>query len=125
MPSSLPKKKHNAFAKIAQEVVSEFFPDDPPGFYRVPFSYHDLAHITGSLDAAGFSSVNAVAVDVVSQIPSAAEFATGLVFGNPLVEEVNDRGGDPQALCLALGNALEEKLGPSMSLRALVLDACR
>src|SRR6187402_861036 len=31
----------NPFAAVAQEVSASFFPDNPPGFYRVPFSYAD------------------------------------------------------------------------------------
>src|SRR5262245_10107323 len=31
----------NRFAALANEVITDSFPDDPPGFYQVPFSMHD------------------------------------------------------------------------------------
>jgi hypothetical protein len=45
----------NPFAQIAHEAVAEFFPENPPGFYKVPFSYHDADDIRQSLLRAGFA----------------------------------------------------------------------
>jgi ubiquinone/menaquinone biosynthesis C-methylase UbiE len=39
----------NPFCMVAHEVTTRFFPDDPPGFYRVPFSYADPGVVTGDL----------------------------------------------------------------------------
>ena len=115
--------EHNPFAEIAHESVAEFFPGDPPGFYKVPFGYHDADAITQSLTRAGFSAVRTELVNVTSAIPSAAEFATGLVYGNPLFMEITDRGGDPAKVCAAISAAIEDKLGDSMPLRALAIVA--
>lgn len=113
----------NPFARITHEAIAALFPDDPPGFYKVPFSYHEVDVIETSLLAAGFSRVTTHRVEFVSDIPSAREFATGLVFGNPLFEEVTSRGGDPDHVCLAVTSAIKEKLGNSMPLQATVIDA--
>jgi SAM-dependent methyltransferase len=114
---------NNPFANIANEVVTEFFPDDPPGFYQVPFGYHDEDLIQASILRAGFSDVKITHVHLASDIPSAMEFATGLVFGNPIFEEISARGGDPQEVCAAVATALEKNLGTKMPLEALVIEA--
>ena len=113
----------NQFAQIAHETVAEYFPDNPPGFYHVPFSYHDTDVIEKTMCQAGFSEAASHVVDVTSAIPSARDFATGLVYGNPLFEEVTSRGGDPEEICSAVAAAIEDQLGGSMSLQALVIDA--
>lgn len=113
----------NSFAEIAHNAVSGFFPDNPPGFYRVPFSYHDQAAIAQSMLSAGFANVVAQPVTVTASIPSATDLATGLVFGNPLHEEIISRGGDPNEIRAAVAESLERALGTSMSLQALVIAA--
>ena len=115
----------NPFARIAHETVEEFFPDDPPGFYRVPFGYHDAAAIEAELREAGFSRVEMEHLPVTSRIPSANAFARGLVFGNPLLEEILTRGGDPEAVVAALTRAIARDLGAEMPLRALVVVASK
>ena len=43
----------NPFSAIAPQIVTRFFPDDPPGFYRVPFSCGDPVAAPGDLKSAG------------------------------------------------------------------------
>ena len=114
---------HNPFAEIVHDAVAEFFPDNPPGFYKVPFSYHDENFIVESVASAGFSQVKIEPLKITSDIPSATDFATGLVFGNPLFEEVTSRGGDPNKVCSAVSDAIKHKLGDSMPLQALLIVA--
>ena len=45
------------------------------------------------------------------------------IDGNPLFEEVNSRRGNPQEVCAAVAVAIDKKLGESMPLQALVIDA--
>ena len=113
----------NPFAQITHEVVAKLFPDDPPRFYKVPFSYHDADDIRESVLEAGFSHFSIDSVSLRSDIPSVSEFATGLVFGNPLYEEVTTRGGDPKDICLAVADAIDHHLGSEMPLQALVIHA--
>jgi SAM-dependent methyltransferase len=115
----------NPFAQIAHEAVATFFPDDPPGFYKVPFSYHEVDKIEDALRRAGFSRVSAERVRIISTIPSAGDFATGLVFGNPLFQEIKARGGDPDRVCAAVAAAIEQHLGESLSLEAHVVSAAK
>ncbi len=115
----------NPFARIANDAVATFFPDDPPGFYRVPFSYHDPDEIRKSLERAGFGSVSITHLPLRSRIPSVARFAHGLVFGNPLHEEVVSRGGDPADVLAAVTTAIEQHSGEELALQALVIHASR
>jgi ubiquinone/menaquinone biosynthesis C-methylase UbiE len=116
---------HNPFAHIAHKTVCGFFPDDPPGFYKVPFHYHDLDQIRADLAEAGFDEIELEQLPLESDIPSAEEFARGLVFGNPLYEEVLNRDGDPEAIRAAVATAIEDQLGSSMGLQAIVVDATK
>ena len=113
----------NPFARIAHEAVAGFFPDNPPGFYRVPFGYHDPVEIEQALIDAGFADVTADTVPVTSAIPSAADFATGLVFGNPLSAEIAARGGNPDVIRAAVADAIDRELGSEMPLEALFVRA--
>lgn len=115
--------QNNPFADIAHETVTRFFPDDPPGFYQVPFGYNDADVISNSISKAGFSSVRIETLDITSGIPSSADFATGLVFGNPLFEEIESRGGEPDRVRSAISDALEHRLNGTMPLQAMVIVA--
>ncbi len=110
----------NPFGEVAHEVGAAFFPHDPPGFYRVPFSYHDPDEIAEAMTAAGFAEVAVERIALTSAISSPALFARGIVFGNPLREEIVSRGGDPEAVLAAMERAIAEKLGREMPLLALV-----
>jgi SAM-dependent methyltransferase len=115
----------NQFARVVHEVVEQFFPDDPPGFYKVPFGYHDADEIRESVLLAGFARVSIEYMPLQSKIPSADDFAKGLVFGNPLYEEVVTRGGNPQDVCTAVADAIRRRLGSEIALQALVVNASK
>jgi hypothetical protein len=106
-------------------VIEAMFPEDTPGFYKVPFHYHDVDEIQRDVSAAGFARVEVERVSITSEIPSATDFARGLVFGNPLNEEIAGRGGDPQAAADAIAKALDETLGNEMPLSALIVEAVK
>lgn len=113
----------NPFAYVANELLKSLFPDNPPGFYEVPFSYHAPEVIEQDVARAGFDTVTVETVTIESTISSAEDFATGLVYGNPLSDEVIDRGGSPEAVVAAIAAALNANLGDTMPLQALLVDA--
>lgn len=115
----------NPFAEIVHNCVATLFPDDPPGFYKVPFGYHDEREIRQAILQAGFTEVAFETVSRHSKISSAEVFARGLVFGNPLFDEVVSRGGDADAICDAVATAIEQQLGAEMPLAALVIHATK
>ena len=121
--------RYNSFGRLAHEVAGSFFPDDPPQFYRVPFSYYQIDLIKESLLGAGFADITIAIVTLEKQIPSAAFFARGLIHGNPLIAQIRGRGGvDPARIVDALTQALRRELGADpgrMTLQAIVFSATR
>ncbi len=115
----------NPFAIVAQETSAKFFEDDPPAFYKLPFSYHDVQEIETALSSAGFGKVSHHHVAIEKEIPSAERFARGLVYGNPLLQEIQERGGEPKDAMMAMADALEAAFGNpgKMRLSAIVFDA--
>ncbi len=101
----------NPFAQIAQSLAEELFPDDPPGFYRVPFSCADPSVVTRDLNTAGFDSVSHEEVCLSKDVTSWSDFARGIVFGNPFGEEVRNRGTDPEDLVGKVEHGLRDRFG--------------
>ena len=119
--------RHNPFGRIGHEVAGSFFPADPPQFYKVPFSCHQIDPIKESLIEAGFSDINAAVVRLEKEIPNAANFARGMVYGNPIIDQIRARGGvEPERVVDALVQALSRAFGAdpgSMPLQAIVFSA--
>ena len=61
--------------------------------------------------------------NIESAIPSADDFAKGLVNGNPAEEEILNRGGDPEQVRFALAEEIRSQLGDNMPLNALFVQA--
>jgi SAM-dependent methyltransferase len=120
---------YNPFGRITHEVAASFFPADPPQFYKVPFSYHQIDPIKESLIGAGFADINVAVVRLEKEISDSALFARGLVFGNPLIDQIKARGGvDPDRIVDALMRALRKEFGADpgrMPLQAIVFSASR
>jgi SAM-dependent methyltransferase len=86
----------NPIARIAHETVGGFFRDDPPTFYSVPFSLHDPEPIRALLAQAGFGEIEVTRLEKIGTSPSAADAATGLIEGNPILGAIMERR--PEAL---------------------------
>jgi SAM-dependent methyltransferase len=121
--------RYNPFGRIAHEVAGSFFPADPPQFYNVPFSCHQIDPIKHSVIAAGFSDISAAVVRLEKEISDAAIFALGLVYGNPLIDQVRARGGvEPERIVDAMVQALRREFGADpgrMPLQAIVFSATK
>lgn len=115
----------NPFAELVHGVIAEFFPDDPPGFYHVPFGYYDTDVIRQSVLTSGFGQVTIEHVDIISAIPSAEDFSQGIMFGNPVFDEIVQRDGDPEEIRNAVNLAIQKNLGDSMPLQAIFIDAVK
>lgn len=121
--------RYNAFGRIAHEIIGGFFPADPPNFYQLPFGYYQIDPIKESLIAAGFGGIE---VSVVRLQPTVTDFSTlarGLVFGNPVIDQIRQRGGaEAGAIQEAVAAALRSEFGdePSvMPIQAIVCEAQR
>lgn len=102
----------NPVPRITHDTVASFFRDDPPQFYAIPFSLHDVAVVRGFLDNAGFQGVESERLAATGTSPSAAEAAVGLIEGNPIYLAIMERR--PSALAdieAAVAGQLASTLG--------------
>jgi SAM-dependent methyltransferase len=82
----------NPVTEVAQQVLIDCFPDDPPLFMREgPFGYSDRAKIESDLHAAGFDRAEIDTVELRSRSPSAHDAAMALCYGTPMGTELDDR----------------------------------
>jgi ubiquinone/menaquinone biosynthesis C-methylase UbiE len=120
---------YNKVGRIVHEVAGGFFPADPPQFYKVPFSCHQIDPIKESLISAGFTDITVAVVALEKEIPDAGHFARGLVYGNPLIDQIRARGGvNPDQVVDALAHALRAEFGEDpgrMPLQAIIFSASR
>ncbi len=119
----------NELAEIAHETVSAFFEHDPPTFYQVPFGLHDQELIAGLLRNAGFKESQISVLTKTGISPSAVDAAKGLVEGNPVIIEINQRAlSDVQTIEAAVAAAVASRCGDKpvrSKLQALVCTARR
>lgn len=114
--------------RIVNQAVAEHLPDDPPSFFRVPFSFGDPLALMALAEDAGFEDVDVSVADRTGESPSAEDAAYGFVFGNPGAQAIRERGGDPQAVVRGMARTLAREYGDRplrIPLRARVLSACR
>lgn len=98
----------NPITVIANDVVKVFFPDNPPVFFNIPFSYYDRDQIRNDLTAAGFSNIEIEDVDLEGSNISAENAARGMLEGSPMINFVNERGLDKLP-------AIKQKLAEEMA----------
>jgi SAM-dependent methyltransferase len=102
----------NPFSQVAYDVGLRFFPDNLPGFYRVPFHYGDPGAVRSDLAAGGWRDVEHETIRLDTRVANPEAFAAGLVFGNPLIDEIRDRGGvNPEEIAADLLSALGDAFG--------------
>lgn len=121
--------RHNSFGRIAHEVAGRFFPADPPQFYSVPFSCHQIDPIKELLIGAGFADIDIAVIGLERELPDVAHFARAAVFGNPLIDQIRARGGvDPERVVEALEQEFRREFGGNpgrMPIQAIVFSAAR
>jgi SAM-dependent methyltransferase len=104
---------YNAMARIAYDVTARFFPENPPSFLAVPYSY-TFEEAKGSLLAAGFDQICACVVRVDNPDVDLASSARGFVYGSPTIDQINARGGiDPEEVVTATAKEFQSAFGPS------------
>ncbi|MEQ1929015.1 MAG: methyltransferase domain-containing protein [Parvularculaceae bacterium] len=119
-------REANAFARIAAEAAAAAFPADPPKFYDTPFSCSRLDPLRDLAAGAGFDGLEISLVGIESRVIDPAAFARGLVFGNPLGEEIRARGGDAKEIARGIEARLRAELGAGarpIRLNAIVFSA--
>lgn len=120
--------EHNRLARVAHKTIGSFFDADPPTFYDIPFSFCDPALIRNLLERAGFKSIEKSLVSFPCRSKSAAEFAIGLVRGNPTATAIEERGVDVDAVIQAVAEEISKLCGDTCvnnTLQAFVWRAVR
>ncbi|HZN40719.1 MAG TPA: methyltransferase domain-containing protein [Planctomycetota bacterium] len=121
--------EQNSFARIGHTTIARFFAKDPPTFYLTPFGWHDQDAIRAAFHAAGFASVQIDVVDKPATAVSAADFAIGIVRGNPIAVAIQERLGDAhERVIAAVASDLAREGGDRPwrgQLRALVVRAVK
>jgi len=113
---------------IADEVAAQFFPTDPPQFYRVTGSYNKIDPIKDSLSDAGFIDLRIAVLTREKQVADIGAFARAMVYGNPLIDMIRTRGGvDPDQVVNALSEAFAREFGNPGRLpqRAILFEATK
>ena len=80
----------NPFSEMAHNVAAQFFPDNPPGFYEVPFHYGDVEAVRADLAEGGWHDVEHQTINLEKAIVDPDAFGRALVFGNPLIDEIRE-----------------------------------
>lgn len=116
-------------AKATETVIKQFFPDNPPDFYDIPFSFHEQDRLRSVLTTAGFREITIEAVPFPCVSASARDAAHGLIHGNPVISAINER--DP-AKAPEIESALAEKIAAQFGaapvearMQAIVCSAVR
>lgn len=120
--------EQNPAARIAHETIASFFDHDPPSFYETPFGFHDVDLIRRLLQKAGFEEIEISIVRLPCQSRSAAEFAIGLVRGNPVTTAIEERGASVDRVVRAVEKRVGERFGVApveTTMQALVCRAVR
>ncbi|RYG23044.1 class I SAM-dependent methyltransferase [bacterium] len=101
----------NQWAATVNELIRAEFPANPPGFYAVPFGYTDTAEIEASLRRAGFRDIRIEKVRKPILADKARSFAVGAISGNPVSVQIEEHGGDPQAIIGRVENEFVRRFG--------------
>lgn len=88
----------NDIMQTADDVVVRIFRDNPPDFYKIPFSMYDTKEINNLLNEAGFKDINIEYVTNNAEHESVEALSVGIVEGNPIIGQINER--DPSKVPL-------------------------
>jgi ubiquinone/menaquinone biosynthesis C-methylase UbiE len=98
----------NPVVGLSHRTIASFFASDPPGFLKLPFSYHDTKTISALVSDAGFETVETWRVRETVRSSDALGIARGFVMGNPTVIEISERGSaSSDAIIRTLADRIE------------------
>jgi len=106
--------RYNRFAAITDAQIKRFFPVNPPSFYAVPFGSAAIYPIKAELLDAGFRDPVIEVARIDKGIADLGLFVRGLIFGNPLIDQIRARGTvSAETVYAATLEALSAEFGPS------------
>ncbi|HZV79179.1 MAG TPA: methyltransferase domain-containing protein [Candidatus Binatus sp.] len=112
------------FAAADHEIRASF-PEDPPHFYDIPFGLADREPIEELVRSAGFDDVTLQTVRLSGASLPARDIAAGIVRGGPWITEIEQRGGDGNAVVERVAAKLEALFGEESEspMSAIVYEA--
>ena len=120
--------QHNPFGRISHAVLERFVATDPPQFYRVPFSLHAIDLVKEMLLDAGFADIGIAVVRLERTIEDLKYFAQATYRGNPVAEQLRERGEDPERVIAAVYEEFHAAFGENparLPMQAIVYSALR
>jgi ubiquinone/menaquinone biosynthesis C-methylase UbiE len=104
----------NPATALLQDLAIEKFPEDPPTFFITgPFSMPDPDELRALAHDAGFPAVRIETIGKIGEAASATDLAAGLVRGNPLWNQLVERGIDAAAFEAEVAAVLTRAYGAS------------
>lgn len=104
---------HNPLGALTHTTIAEFFPVDPPEFYKIPFGFHDVGELRKLTTAAGFRNIEIETISFQAESRSATDTAKGLIRGNPVANAIRDRApGKLKEIERTTAERLSERFGP-------------
>jgi ubiquinone/menaquinone biosynthesis C-methylase UbiE len=110
--STWDRLENNPAFFLADQIVSKYFPADPPLFFHIPFSLHDKGELVLLFERAGFEDCRISLVEKACSSDSAEYTAIGMLEGTPIYPTINQR--DPELLPVIkkeLGTELGKRFG--------------
>lgn len=122
--STFGPRSDNPFAEIVNGALERMFPDDPPKFYSVPFSYGDPAVVIRDMKAAGWADVEHEVLSQERTVADLAGFTRALIYGNPVIDQIRQRAtAEPDAVVAEVRARFLDAFGPepvTLRLRVVV-----
>ena len=121
------KIETNALANLANNVLTEVYPEDPPMFLeKGPYSLTDPEQIKELLQNAGFTSVSLDLVTKTATSATAAEAVNGIIDGTPNFGYIAERGISFSVIKEKLTALLTDRFGDKnlpLPMQAYVVEA--
>src|SRR5206468_2121035 len=82
------KIENNGALHVGNQIMSSYFPENPPAVNRLPFSLHQPDLLETNLLATAFRNIKVSSVEKEGSIASAHDAAIGIVEGNPIYNHI-------------------------------------
>lgn len=83
--------ENNRICKIPDDVVTKIFENDPPPFYKIPFSMYNPGEMETLLKNAGFNNINVENKKIEGYSESPDNAVTVFSEGNPIYLQIMER----------------------------------
>jgi len=104
----------NRAVGIVDEVIKEFFEQEPPRFLEVPFGQIDVDTGRTLYESVGLRDIQVAKVKAAIEVSSHDLPARGFITGTPTILEIGQRATvDAENVVAAAASALEDKFGPA------------